>query len=29
MKDVTNEDYFTPGRLKNLLASGEVREEKK
>lgn len=29
MKDVSNEDYFTPGKLKNLLVSGEVKEERK
>lgn len=29
MKDVTNEDYFIPGRMRNLLVSGQIKEEKK
>jgi len=29
MNNVTNEDYFVPGKMKNLLVAGEVKEEKK
>lgn len=29
MNNVTNEDYFVPGKIKNLLVTGEIKEEKK